>query len=59
MGCCDLLAGPHEQGIGGIGTMGIGRVPRIVWRCTASLRRCDWSAGTRLPIYTDANVSLR
>ena len=24
MGCSDLLAGPHEQGIGIIGTMGIG-----------------------------------
>jgi hypothetical protein len=23
MGCSDLLAGPHDQGIGGIGTMGI------------------------------------
>ena len=30
MGCSDLLAGPHEQGIGGIGTMGLGPMPPMV-----------------------------
>jgi hypothetical protein len=29
MGCCDLLAGPHEQGIGVIGTM-TGPMPPMV-----------------------------
>jgi hypothetical protein len=30
MGCRDVLAGPHEQGTGIIGTMGIGAMPPMV-----------------------------
>jgi hypothetical protein len=46
MGCSDLLAGPHEQGIGVIGTIGTGPDapygPYALWTTIA--------AGTRLPI---------
>jgi hypothetical protein len=30
VGCSDVLAGPHEQGIGFIGTMGIGPDPPML-----------------------------